>query len=68
MFSYSFFIFEGKHINLLKLGSLITLLKRGTGTAALVLVNSRLVLGAVSKGRLSSRKINFLLRKQGFGA
>ena len=32
----------------------------------LVLVDSRVVLGAVSKGRSSSRKINFFLRKMGF--
>ena len=32
----------------------------------LVLVDSRVVLGAISKGRSSSRKMDFLLRKLGF--
>ena len=69
-----FFSFlEGKHINLLELESLISLLKRVTreGVQArrlLVLVDSRVVFGAVSKVRSSSRKINFLLRKLGLGA
>ena len=48
--------------------SLISLLRRVTREGVrerrlLVLVDSRVVLGAVSKGRSSSRKINFLLRK-----
>ena len=69
MFSYRFF--EGKHINLLELESLISLLRRFTCKGVrprrlLVLVDSRLVPGAVSKGRSSSRKIHFLLRKMGF--
>ena len=61
----------GKHINLLELESLIGLLRRITraGIRAkrlLVLVDSRVVLGAFSKGRSSSRKFNFLRRKLGF--
>ena len=62
IFSYRFA--SSKQINLLELGSLISLFRRITreGVQArrvLVLV----VLGAVSKGRSSSRKVNFLLRK-----
>ena len=69
MFSYRFS--TGKHINLLELQSLISLLRRITrqGIRArrlLVLVDSRVILGAVSKGRSSSRKINFLLRQRRF--
>ena len=72
MFSYRFSK-GGKHINRLELESLISLLSRITreGTGArrlLVLVDSRVALGAVSKGRSSSRKVNFLLRKRGFGS
>ena len=63
--------FEGKHINLLELESLISFLERITSEGIrarrlLVVVDSRVVLGAVSKGRSSSREINFLLRKLGF--
>ena len=66
MFSYRFF--KGKHFNLLELESLISLLRRVTreGIQERRLADSRVVLGAVSKGRSSLRKINFLLRKQGF--
>ena len=48
--------------------SLVSLLRRvtRTGTAALGTVDSRVVWGAVPKGRSSSRKLNFLLRKLGF--
>ena len=54
-----------------ELESLISLLRRVTreGIRAqrlLVLVDSRVVLGAVSKGRSNSRKLNFALRRQGF--
>ena len=68
LFSCRFF--AGKHSNLLKLESLISLLMRiaREGIRAqqlLVLVESRVVLGAVSKGRSSSRKI--FLRKLGYG-
>ena len=55
-------------LNLLELKSLISRVTR-EGTQALgllVLVDLRVVWGAVSKGRSSSRKINFLLRKLGF--
>ena len=60
---------KGKDINLLE--SLISLLRRITREVIrtrrlLVLVDSRVVLGAVSKGRSSSRKVNFLLRKLWF--
>ena len=66
LFSYRFL--TGKHINLLELESLIVLLRRiaREGIPAqrlLVLVDSRVVLEAVSEGRSSSRKINFSLRK-----
>ena len=69
LFSYRFF--AGKSINLLELESLISLLKRSAreetrAQRLLVLVDSRVVLEAVSKGRSRSRKINFLLRKLGF--
>ena len=37
-----------------------------SGKRLMVPVDSRVVLGAVSKGRSSSRKMNFLLRKLGF--
>ena len=65
---FSYRLFKGKHINLLELESLISLLRRVTREGAqarrlLVLVDSRVVLGAVIKG---SRKIDFLLRKLGF--
>ena len=60
-----------KHINLLELESLISLLRRirreGIRTRRiLVFVDSRVVLGAVSKGRSRSRKVNFIFRKLGF--
>ena len=66
LFSYRFL--AGKHINLLELESLISLLRRITRAGIrkkplLVLVESRVVLGAVSTGGSSSRKFNFLLRK-----
>ena len=69
LFSHQFFV--GKHVNLLELESLVSLLRRITreGIRAirlLVLVDSRVVSGAVSKGRSSSRIIHFLLRKLGF--
>ena len=69
LFSHRFL--AGKHINLLELESLICLLRRiaRAGIRAkrlLVLVDSRVVLGAVSKGHSCSRAINFLLRKLGF--
>ena len=68
LFSYLFF--GGKHINFLELESpsFVRRVARGGIRARrlLVLVDSRGVLGAVSKGRPSSRKINFLLRKQKF--
>ena len=53
------------------LGTVISLLQRVTreGKQArrlLVLVDSRVVLGAVLKGRSSSRKVNFFLRKLWF--
>ena len=59
---------EGKHINLLE--SLISLLRRVAreavcGWRLLVVVDSRVVLGAVSEGRSNSRKINFSVRKPG---
>ena len=60
LFSHLFF-FKGKHINHLELESLISLLRRVTreGTRAqrlLVLVESRVVLGAVSKGAVGLTK------------
>ena len=63
---------KGKRINPLELESLVSLLtlvtREGTRRRRLlVLVDSRVVLGVVSKGRSSSRKTNFLLRKRGFG-
>ena len=69
MFSFRFS--KGKHINVPELESLISLLRTITreGIRArrlVVLVDSRVVLGSVSKGRSSLRKINFLLRKLGF--
>ena len=69
LFSHRFF--AGKHVHLLELASLIGLLRRITREGIrtqrlLVLVDSRVVLGAVSKGRWSSRKFYFLLRKLGF--
>ena len=68
MFSHRFF--EGKHINLSELESLVSLLRRVTrevqARRLLVFVDSRVVLGAVSKRRSSSRKTNILLRKLGF--
>ena len=68
LFSYRFL--TGKHINLLGLESLIGLLRRITreGIRAqrlLVLVDSSVVLVAVSKGRSSSRKDQFLVSKTG---
>ena len=68
---FSYRIVRGKHINLLELESLISLLRRirreGTRTRRiLVLVDSGVVLGVVSKGRSSSRKVNFMFRKLGF--
>ena len=70
LFSYRFF--AGKHINLLELESLISLPRRITreGTRArghVVLVDSRVVLGAVSKGRLSSRKSISCFENWSFG-
>ena len=64
---------KGKHINLLELESLISLLSPVTreGVQArrlLVLVDSRMVLGAVSKRRSTSRKIYFLFGKTRSGA
>ena len=69
LFSYRFL--AGKHTNLLELESLISLLRRITREAIrahrpLVLVDSRVVVGAVSEGRSNSRKMNFLLRKLWF--
>ena len=68
LFSYRFL--TGKHINLLELESLIGLLRRITraGIRAkrlLVLVDSRVVLGAVSKGTLELTKIEFLASETG---
>ena len=65
LFSYRFF--ASKHINILELESLISLLRRMArerirAKRLLVLVDSRVVLGAVSKGRSSSPIIIFLLR------
>ena len=59
LFSCRFF--EGKHINVLELESLISLLRRAAhdgfrARRLLVFVDSRVVLGAVSRGRLSSQK------------
>ena len=56
--------FAGKHINLLGLESLISLARHITREGIrtqrpLVLVDSRVVLGAVSKGRSSSRNGDF---------
>ena len=69
LFSCRFF--GRKYINLLELESLISLLKRVTregmcGKRLVVPLDSRVVIGAVSKGRSSSRKMKFLLRKLGF--
>ena len=68
---FSIRFFAGKIINLLDLESLINLLRRieREGIRAkrlLVLVDSRVILGVVSEGRSSSRKLFFLLRKLGF--
>ena len=66
LFSYRFN--AGKHINLLELGliSLRRITREGILAKRLLqLVDSRVVLRAVSKGP-SSRKIKFLLRKLGF--
>jgi len=57
-----------KHINLLELEALLTLMKhlvnRGIRDArVLVLVDSRVLLGALAKGRSSSRRINHVLKK-----
>ena len=65
------FFLLGKHIKVLELESLVSLLRRVTreGIQArrlLVLVDSSVVLGAVSKGRSGWRRVNFLLRKQRF--
>ena len=65
-FSYRFR--TPRHINVLELEALISLVQRLVDRGAapvrlLVLVDSRVVLGAVSKGRSSSRKVNFQLRR-----
>ena len=69
LFSYRFF--AGKHINPLELESLISLLrlphvKEHGHKRLLARVHSRVVLGAVSKGRSNSRKMYFLFRKLWF--
>ena len=48
------------------LESLVCLLEGMRAQRFLVLVDSRVVLGAVTKGRSSSRKLHFLLRKLAF--
>ena len=68
MFSYR--SFKGKHINLLELESLISLLRRATregihARRLLILEDSRVVLGAVLQGRSNSRKVNFLVGNLG---
>ena len=57
-----------KHINLLELEAVLALLRRlacdGVRDARiLILVDSRVALGALAKGRSSSRRINFVLKK-----
>ena len=64
-------IFEAMHINLLDVESPMSLLRRVLRGGIrrkrlLVLVDSRVVLGGVSKPRSTSRKTNFLLRKLRF--
>ena len=57
-----------RHINLLELDALIMLVKRlkrqgESDIRIIVAVDSRVVVGAVAKGRSSSRKLNFRLRQ-----
>ena len=66
LFSYRFQ--RPNHINVLELVALVSLLRRlankGVHRARILCcVDSRVVLGAVTKGRSSSRKLNHLLRK-----
>ena len=68
VFSYRFRI--PRHINLLELEVLISLVQRLVDRGVvrirlLVLVDSRVVHGAVSKGRSSSRQVDFQLRRAG---
>ena len=68
---FSWWFFGGKHVNLLELGSLISLLRRITregirGKAALGTCEFARGLGSRVKGTLELTKINFLLRKLGF--
>ena len=67
-FSYRFR--HPQHINLLELEALMSLIRepvdRGLGNRrVLCLVDSRVVLGSVCKGRSSSRRVNFRLRRLG---
>ena len=65
LFSCRFF--AGKHKNPLELESLISLLRRSTRhNGSWYLWIRAWSLGAISKGRSSSRKIHFLRRKLGF--
>ena len=56
-----------KHINLLELAALLTLARHLMAhgvrdTRVLVLVDSRVLLGAIVKGRSSSRRVNHILK------
>ena len=68
LFLYRFFFFEGKHINLLELESLISLLRRVTrggvrGRRLLVVVDSRVVLGSRLKRTIDLTKNQLLASK-----
>ena len=68
--SFSYRFRHPQHINLLELEALISLIRgpvgRGLGNRrVLCLVDSRVVLGSASKGRSSSRRVNFRLRRLG---
>ena len=69
LFSYQFR--QPDHINVLELTALTSLIKHLGNRGArrqriLCCVDSRVVLGAVSKGRSSSRRLNFCLRRLAF--
>ena len=65
--SFSYRFRHPRHINLLELEALISLIRgpvdRGLGNRrVLCLVDSRVFLGSVCKERSSSRRVNFRLR------
>ena len=63
-------VHKPRHINLLELEGVFRTLEQVTGSGVrrariLILVDSQVTLGAVSKGRSSSRRVNYWLRRIG---